>query len=99
VLKGTVQALLDDDRPAEAIRLIEDGLDRSGHDQLVALQLNHLLAAAHFYAGEYTRAAHLFEAVGRGLPPAPAADRTARPGLRLPRRKQIGRLGAGTAGS
>jgi tetratricopeptide (TPR) repeat protein len=68
-----VHALLDDDRPTEAIRLIEDGLDRAGHDPVVALQLNHLLAAALFYTGEYTRAAHLFEAVGRDyrrhLPP------------------------------
>lgn len=64
-VRGAVQALLDDDRPAEAIRLIDDGLDRAGDDRPVALTLNHLLAAALFYTGEYTRAAQLFDAVGR----------------------------------
>jgi len=72
-LRGNVHALLDEDRTTEAIRLIEDGLDRAGHDPAVALELRRLLAAALFYAGEYTRAAQLFDAAGRDyrryLPP------------------------------
>lgn len=72
-LRDNVRVLLDDDLPSEAINLLEDGLERAGHDQFLALQLRHLLAAALFYAGEYTRAASLFDTVGRDyrrhLPP------------------------------
>lgn len=57
--------LLDNDQPAEAIRLLEDGVERAGHDPFVQLRLRHFLAAALFYAGEYTRAAPLFDVVGR----------------------------------
>ncbi len=64
-LKGNVQALLDNDRPSEAIRLLEDSIARGVHDSVLELQLRHLLAAAMFYAGEYTRAASLFDVVGR----------------------------------
>jgi serine/threonine protein kinase len=65
LLRGNVQALLDNDRPSEAIRLLEDGVERSGHDPVLALRLRHFLAAALFYADEYTRAATLFDVVGR----------------------------------
>jgi serine/threonine protein kinase len=75
-LKVNVQTLLDNDRPSEAINLLEAGVERAGHDPVLALQLRHLLGAALFYAGEYTRAASLFDAVGRDyrryLPPTDA---------------------------
>ncbi len=64
-LQANVKALLDNDQPAEAIRLLEDGVERAGHDPFVQLRLRHFLAAALFYAGEYTRAAPLFDVVGR----------------------------------
>ena len=73
VLKANVQALLDNDRPSEAISLLEDGVERAGYDPVLELRLRHFLAAALFYAGEYTRAASLFDVVGRDyrryLPP------------------------------
>ncbi|HET9893914.1 MAG TPA: serine/threonine-protein kinase [Streptosporangiaceae bacterium] len=65
LLKANVQALLDNDRPSEAINLLEDGITRASHDSVMELQLRQLLAAATFYAGEYTRAASLFDVVGR----------------------------------
>jgi serine/threonine protein kinase len=65
LLKANVGALLDNDRPSEAIRLLQDGIERAGHDPVLALQLRHFLGAALFYAGEYTRAASLFDVVGR----------------------------------
>lgn len=72
-LQANVQALLDNDRPSEAINLLEDGVARAAHDSFLELRLRHFLAAAQFYAGEYTRAASLFEVVGRDyrrhLPP------------------------------
>ncbi|MGI8814677.1 MAG: protein kinase domain-containing protein [Pseudonocardia sp.] len=64
-LKANVAALLDNNRPAEAIGLLEGGLERAGGDPFLGLQLRHLLGAALFYAGEYTRAAALFDVVGR----------------------------------
>jgi serine/threonine protein kinase len=72
-LRANVRVLLDNDRPSEAIRLLEDGVARAAHDSFMELRLRHFLAAAQFYAGEYTRAASLFEVVGRDyrkhLPP------------------------------
>ncbi|MFI6477628.1 protein kinase [Nonomuraea sp. NPDC050663] len=72
-LKANVKALLDNDRPSEAISLLEDGVARAAHDSFIELQLRHSLAAALFYAGEYTRSGSLFEVVGRDyakhLPP------------------------------
>jgi serine/threonine protein kinase len=65
LLMANVRAMLDDDRPSEAISLLEDGVERAGHDAFLELRLRHFLAAALFYAGEYTRAAPLFDAVGR----------------------------------
>ena len=64
-LQEDVQVLLGTDRPAEAIRLLEDGLERAGHDSFIDLRLRNILAAALFFAGEYTRAAPLFDVVGR----------------------------------
>ncbi|AEK46990.1 serine/threonine protein kinase [Amycolatopsis mediterranei S699] len=64
-LTANVQVLLDNDRPAEAINLLEDGVERARHDPALTLRLRHYLAAALFYAGEYTRAASLFDVVGR----------------------------------
>jgi hypothetical protein len=73
-LKANVQALLDNDQPARAISLLEDGIERSSHDPALKLRLRDLQGAACFYAGEYTRAAAIFESVGRDyrryLPPA-----------------------------
>ncbi|GAA0425344.1 hypothetical protein Acor_78800 [Acrocarpospora corrugata] len=72
-LQLNVRKLLDDDRPSEAIILLEDGVTRAAHDSFLELRLRHFLAAAQFYAGEYTRASALFEVVGRDyrlhLPP------------------------------
>ncbi|MFD4569619.1 hypothetical protein ACFWOX_35365 [Streptomyces sp. NPDC058467] len=64
-LQANVRVLLDNDRPSEAIRLLEDGVARAAHEPFLNLRLRHFLAAAHFYAGEYNRAATLFEVVGR----------------------------------
>ncbi|MFE1959240.1 protein kinase [Streptomyces sp. NPDC059479] len=76
MLRANVQALLDNDRPSEAIRLLENGIDRADQDPVLALQLRHFLGAALFYAGEYTRAASAFDVVGsdyrKYLPPTDA---------------------------
>ena len=40
-------------------------MERVGHDPARQLQLRHLLGAALFYAGEYTRAAAVLDAAGR----------------------------------
>ncbi|SDH28195.1 Protein kinase domain-containing protein [Sinosporangium album] len=63
-LRANVQVLLENDHPSEAIRLLEDGVARA-EDSFLDLRLRHFLAAALFYAGEYTRAASLFDVVGR----------------------------------
>jgi tetratricopeptide (TPR) repeat protein len=63
VLLGNVEALLEAEHPAEAIGLLEDAAGRAP-DPAYALELRRALAAALFYAGEYTRAATLFDAVG-----------------------------------
>jgi serine/threonine protein kinase len=65
MLLASVRALLDGDRPAEAIRLLEDGVSRVAQDPALGLRLRHELAAALFFAGEYTRAASLFDVAGR----------------------------------
>jgi serine/threonine protein kinase len=65
VLRANARALLDNDQPSEAISLLEEGVGRAGHDSVLELRLRHFLAAALFYAGEYTRAASLFDVVGR----------------------------------
>jgi serine/threonine protein kinase len=63
LLQASVHALLDSDRPSEAISLLEDGIERTD-DQALQLRLRHLLGAALFYAGEYTRAGPVLDAVG-----------------------------------
>jgi serine/threonine protein kinase len=65
MLQDTARALLDSDRPSKAISLLEDGVDRADHDPALQLRLRHLLGAALFYAGEYTRAAAVLDAAGR----------------------------------
>jgi tetratricopeptide (TPR) repeat protein len=64
LLRDSARALLDSDHPSEAISLVEDGIERAGHDPALQLQLRHLLGAALFYAGEYTRAAAVLDAAG-----------------------------------
>jgi len=64
LLRDNARALLDSDHPSEAISLLEDGIERAGHDPALQIQLRHLLGAALFYAGEYTRAAAVLDAVG-----------------------------------
>jgi serine/threonine protein kinase len=72
-LRASALALLDSDHPSQAIRLLEDGVERAAHDPALHLRMRDALAAALFYAGEYTRAASLFDAVGQDyrqhLPP------------------------------
>jgi Protein kinase domain len=63
LLLGNVDALLQAEHPAEAISLLEHAADRAP-DAAYALELRRALAAALLYAGEYTRAATLFDAVG-----------------------------------
>jgi serine/threonine protein kinase len=60
---GNVEALLQAEHPAEAINLLEGATGRAP-DAAYALELRRALAAALLYAGEYTRAATLFDAVG-----------------------------------
>ena len=73
LLQDNARALLDSDHPSEAISLLEDGVERAGHDPALHLQLRHLLGAALLLAGEYTRAAAVLDAAGRDyrryLPP------------------------------
>jgi serine/threonine protein kinase len=63
LLLGNVDALLQAEHPAEAISLLEDAAGRAP-DAAYAIELRRALAAALLYAGEYTRAATLFDAVG-----------------------------------
>ena len=65
LLLESVRGLMASDRPAGAIGLLEDGIDRTGHDPALQLRLRHRLGAALFYAGEYTRAAAVLSAAGR----------------------------------
>lgn len=63
-IQANARVLLDNERPTEAIRLLEAGLGRTD-DPFLTLRLRHLLAAALYYDGEATRAASLFEIAGR----------------------------------
>jgi tetratricopeptide (TPR) repeat protein len=64
-LCDNARALLDSDHPSEAIGLLESGIERAGQDPALRLRLRHLLGAALFYAGEYTRAASVLDAAGQ----------------------------------
>jgi len=73
LLKANVAALLENDQPTQAIRLLESALARVT-DPVTELELREDLAVALLMAGEYGRAAPLFAAVGSsyrqlGLPP------------------------------
>ena len=63
-LRADVQSLLDDDRPSEAVRVLEAGLARAAPGSLPELRMRHALAAALLMAGQYSRAASLFEQAG-----------------------------------
>ena len=65
LLLESVRAFMESDRPSGAIGLLEDGIERAGHDPALKLRLRHRLGAALFYAGEYTRAAAVLDAAGR----------------------------------
>ena len=60
----TIETLLDDDHPSQAVALLEDAVARTP-DAAASLDLRRRLAATLLIAGEYTRAAALFDAVGR----------------------------------
>jgi tetratricopeptide (TPR) repeat protein len=65
LLLESVRGFMENDRPSGAIGLLEDGIERAGHDPALKLRLRHRLGAALFYAGEYTRAAAVLDAAGR----------------------------------
>jgi len=65
LLLASVRAFMESDRPSGAIGLLEDGIERVGHDPALKLRMRHRLGAALFYAGEYTRAAAVLDAAGR----------------------------------
>jgi serine/threonine protein kinase len=65
LLLDNAGALLDADRPSAAIGLLDDGVERAVPDPALQLRLRHMLGAALFYAGEYTRAASVLDAAGR----------------------------------
>ena len=73
LLLDNAGALLDSDRPSAAISLLDDGVEHAVHDPALQLRLRHMLGAALFYGGEYTRAASVLDAAGddyrRYLPP------------------------------
>jgi serine/threonine protein kinase len=65
VLLERAQQLAEADQPQQAIELLEDGIERARHDAPLTLSLRHALASVLFYADEHTRAAPLFDSVGR----------------------------------
>lgn len=65
LLQDSAEALLASDHPSEAISLLEDGIERASHDPALQLGLQRYLGAALFFAGEYTRASSVLDAVGR----------------------------------
>ena len=75
LLQDSARTLLDSEHPSEAISLLEDGIERAAHDPALQLRLRHLLGAALFYAGEYTRAAAVLDAAGQRLPAVLPAGR------------------------
>lgn len=72
-IRGDVAVMMDGDGGTAAIRLLEDGLERSPAGSFFALELRRLLGLTLYYIGEHRRAAALLDAVGaeyrsRGLP-------------------------------
>jgi serine/threonine protein kinase len=63
VLLDNAGALLASDRPSAAIGLLDNAVERALHDHALQLRLQHMLGSALFFAGEYTRAATLLDAV------------------------------------
>lgn len=63
-LRVDVQSLLDEEHPSEAISLLEAALARAAPGSLPELRMRHTLAAALLMAGQYGRAAALFEQAG-----------------------------------
>ena len=63
-LRADVRSLLDEEHPSEAIRLLEPGLARAAPGSFPELRMRHMLAAALLVAGQYGRAAALFEQAG-----------------------------------
>ncbi|THV43016.1 serine/threonine-protein kinase [Glycomyces buryatensis] len=64
-LNREVETLLEEGVVSEAIGLLEEAVERGGPDPAAALLLRRALGAALFIDGRYTRAASLFEKVGR----------------------------------
>jgi serine/threonine protein kinase len=64
-LLDDAQALVDKERPQEAIDLLDDAAARVGYDPALDLQVREQLAATLFHANQYTRAAKLFDVLGR----------------------------------
>lgn len=62
-LIANVAALLDADKPDMAVRLLDEGVERSVGQPFQHLRLRHHLAVALAQGGEFTRAAPLFVAV------------------------------------
>jgi hypothetical protein len=72
-IQTDVAALMDGGNSAEAVRLLEKGLERSSARPFFALELRRLLGLTLFYVGEHRRAAALLADAGkeyrsRGLP-------------------------------
>lgn len=65
LLRSNVNTLIAGDRLSEAIRMLEFGGERAGHDPELELQLRRQLGAALFYAGKYTRSAAVFDSIRR----------------------------------
>ncbi len=63
-IRADVQALLDDEHPSEAIRLLDAGMARAVPGSVLELQMRHTLAAALLVGGQYSRAAQFFEQAG-----------------------------------
>jgi tetratricopeptide (TPR) repeat protein len=63
-IQADVAALLERGDSADAVRLMEGGLERSSASPFFALELRRLLGMALFYVGEHRRAAGLLTAAG-----------------------------------
>jgi len=59
-----VAELMDAEDGAEAVRLLEDGIERSPAGSYFALELRHRLGVALFYVGDHRRAAALLDSAG-----------------------------------